>query len=59
MLFYINYNGNNDGLFISPTLSLSVRNLPAALFLQATQGIVSNIEPWPGFKWNLGVSYSL
>jgi hypothetical protein len=59
MLFYINYNGNNDGLFISPTLSLSVSNLPAALFLQATQGIVSNIEPWPGFKWNLGVSYSL
>ncbi len=59
MLFYINYNGNNDGLFISPTLSLSVRNIPAALFFQATQGIQSNIDPWPGFKWNVGVSYYL
>lgn len=59
MLFYINYNGNNDGLFISPTVSLSVRNIPAAVFLQATQAIESNIEPWPGFKWNIGVSYNL
>ena len=59
MLFYISYSGNNDGLFVSPILSVSVKNIPLALFFQATQAIQSNIEPWPGFKWNVGLSYSL
>lgn len=59
MLFYISYSGNNDGLFVSPTISFSIRNIPLALFFQATQAIQSNIEPWPGFKWNIGLSYHL
>jgi hypothetical protein len=59
MLFYINYDGNNDGLFVSPKISLSVRNIPASVFLQATQAIQSNIDPFPGFRWNVGISYSL
>lgn len=59
MLFYINYTGKNDGLFFSPKMSLSLRNFPASLFFQATQSIQSNISPWPGFKWNVGISYNL
>jgi hypothetical protein len=57
--FYINYTGKNDGLFISPKASVSVINLPFSIFLQATQALNSNISPWPGFKWNVGIGYSL
>lgn len=59
MLFYINYDGKNDGLFISPKITASVRDIPFSIFLQATQAIQSNIEPFPGFRWNVGISYSL
>jgi len=59
MLFSILYDGNNDGLFVSPTVSFSIRDIPVALFFQATQAIQSNISPWPGFKWNVGISYDI
>lgn len=59
MLFYVNYTGSNDGLFVSPKVSLSMRNIPVSIFFQATQSIESNISPWPGFKCNVGISYSL
>lgn len=59
MLFYINYTGNNDGLFISPTMALSAADIPFSLFFQATQALQSNITPWPGFKWDVGISYGL
>lgn len=58
-VFYINYDGNNDGFFVSPKITSTVRNIPFALFFQATQAISSNIEPFPGFRWNVGVSYTL
>ena len=58
-LFYINYDGSNDGLFISPRISASAVRLPFDLFLQATQVISSNIEPDPGFKWNIGLACNL
>jgi hypothetical protein len=57
-LFYIGYDGNNDGFFVSPRLSASLENLPLSLYFQATQAIESNIEPYPGFKWNVGLMYS-
>jgi hypothetical protein len=58
-LFYIDYEGNNDGLFISPKISSSVRNLPYSIFFQPIQALQSNISPFPGFRWNLGLSYTL
>jgi len=58
-VFYINYDGNNDGLFVAPKISSSARNIPFSLFLQATQAINSNISPFPGFRWNIGISYVL
>ena len=58
-VFYINYDGNNDGFFVSPKLTSTVRNVPFSLFFQATQAISSNISPFPGFRWNLGVGYTL
>ena len=57
-LFYINYTGNNDGLFISPRIAASYNKVPVSIFFQATQALASNIEPFPGFKWNLGMAYS-
>jgi hypothetical protein len=56
-IFYIDYDGNNDGLFVSPKISLSGKSISLALFFQATQPLVTNISPYPGFEWNLGVSY--
>jgi hypothetical protein len=57
--FYIDYDGNNDGLFVAPRISSSVRNVPVSLYFQATQAIKSNISLFPGFRWNLGMSYTL
>jgi hypothetical protein len=59
MLFYINYTGENDGLFVSPRLSVSIRNPRLSLFFQANQAISTNIEPFPGFNWNVGLAYTL
>ena len=58
-IFYIDYDGNNDGLFVSPKVSSSIRDVPFSVFFQATQSISSNIEPFPGFRWNVGISYTL
>jgi hypothetical protein len=57
-LFYINYTGKNDGLFISPRLTAAISDTPFAIFFQATQPISSNIEPFPDFRWNVGLSYT-
>jgi len=58
-LFYINYDGNNDGLFVSPSATVSYRGLPFSVFWQATQPISTDIVPSPAFKWNIGISYTL
>jgi len=55
--FYINYTDENDGLFISPKISFSVRNIPAFIFGQAIQPLISNISPYPDFQWNIGLGY--
>ena len=58
-IFYLEYTGNNDGLFTAAYVSASLRNIPFAIFFQAIQALDSNITPFPGFKWNLGLSYTL
>ena len=58
-LFYINYDGNNDGLFVAPRVAFSVRNFPVSIFSQVVQAITSNIEPFPGFNINVGIGYTL
>jgi hypothetical protein len=58
-VFYINYEGDNDGLFVTPNVSASFKNCPFSLFIMATQAITSNIKPFPGFRWNVGVAYTL
>jgi hypothetical protein len=58
-LFYINYDGDNDGLFVSPKISSTARNVPFSIFFQATQALSSNISPFPGFRWNIGLAYTL
>lgn len=58
-VFYIDYEGNNDGLFISPKISSSLRKVPFTIFFQPIQALASNILPYPGFRWNLGVAYTL
>jgi hypothetical protein len=56
-VFYINYEGNNDGLFVTPRITFSMVNFPLTLFALATQPISSNIEPYPDFQWNIGLGY--
>jgi hypothetical protein len=56
-VFYIDYTGANDGLFVSPKIASSLKDLPISIFFQATQAITSNIVPFPGFRWNAGVAY--
>lgn len=58
-IFYIDYEGNNDGLFLSPKVSASLRNIPFTIFFQPIQALYSNISPFPGFRWNLGLAYTL
>jgi hypothetical protein len=59
-LYYINYTGENDGLFVSPKISASCRKFPSySLFYQANQAIQSNIKPFPAFISNVGISYTL
>jgi len=58
-IFYIEYTGNNDGLFVAGNVSASIRNVPFAILFQAIQALDSNIIPFPGFKWNVGLSYTL
>lgn len=56
-VFYINYTGKNDGLFIAPKISSSMRNIPVSINFQVTQAMKSNISPFPGFRWNAGVAF--
>ena len=58
-IFYIEYQGKNDGLFLSPKITSSLRNVPFSVFFQPIQALYSNITPFPGFRWNLGIAYSL
>ena len=58
-IFYIDYEGDNDGLFLSPKVTASLRDKPFTIFFQPIQALESNISPFPGFRWNLGVAYML
>ena len=58
-IFYIDYEGANDGLFLSPKITAALRDKPFTLFFQPIQALESNITPFPGFRWNLGLAYAL
>lgn len=58
-LFYINYTADNDGLFLSPKITCSLKRAPASVYLHCIQALSSNIVPNPGFSWNLGISYAI
>jgi hypothetical protein len=57
-VFGISYTGKNDGFFTTPSLSASMKGYPVSVYLQATQPLQTNIVPYPGFNWNVGMSYS-
>lgn len=58
-IFYINYTGNEKGLFTAGSLTGSLRKVPFSVFFQAIQALSSTIDPFPPFKWNLGLAYTL
>lgn len=58
-LFYIDYTGDNDGLFTAVFVSASLREIPFSIFFQGIQPLWSNISPAPQFKWNLGLAYRI
>jgi hypothetical protein len=55
--FYINYTDNNDGFFISPKVSFSLKKPSFFIFGQLIQPLTSNIDPYPDFQWNIGIGY--
>jgi hypothetical protein len=57
-IFNIAYDGNNDGLFVSPRIAASGKKVAVSVFFQVIQPVTTNISPNPGFQWNLGASYS-
>lgn len=57
-IFYIDYDGNNDGLFVTPKVSFSAHDFPLSVFFQAIEAIKSNISPFPGFRWNAGLAFT-
>ena len=56
-LFYIDYTGNNDGLFISPKFSATSTNLPLSAFFQLNHPLTSNMAPYPSTQYNIGLGY--
>ena len=58
-VFYLNYTGDNDGLFAAGNISASLQNIPFSIFFQAIQALASNITPFPEFKWNVGLAYTI
>lgn len=56
--FYMDNTGKMDGLLISGKFILSYTKTHISLFTQETQALLSNMEPFPGFTWNVGVSWS-
>jgi hypothetical protein len=58
-LFYLDYNGDNDGLFTAANISASLRDIPLPVFFQGILPLWSNISPGPEFKWNVGLAYSI
>jgi hypothetical protein len=56
--FYIDYTDNNDGLFVSPTITCSSTDIPAFIFFQGIQALTSNMSPEPEFSWNLGLGFT-
>ncbi|HLF35048.1 MAG TPA: hypothetical protein VI583_12470 [Cyclobacteriaceae bacterium] len=55
--FYLDYTQENDGLFLSPKIALNVKDIPFSIYFQCTQALVSNISPYPGFRWNAGAAF--
>lgn len=58
-VFYINYTGNNDGLFTAAYVSASIRDLPFSVFFQGIQDLWTNMDQSPPFKWNVGLAYHI
>jgi len=58
-VFYIDYTGDNDGLFTAAYLSASIRNFPLSVFFQGIMDLWTNMDPSPGFKWNAGIAYRI
>lgn len=58
-VFYIDYTGNNDGLFTAGLLSASLLNFPLSVFFQGIQDLWTNMDPSPEFKWNVGLAYQI
>ena len=56
-LFYLDYTAENDGLFFAGKISPSLKGCPVHVFFQWVQALWSNIDPFPGFRWNAGVAY--
>lgn len=57
-IFYLNLDGATDGFFIAGVLGIGLTKLPLVLSTQFNQTLTTSISPDPGFKWNVGLSYS-
>ena len=56
-VFYLKVDGQ-DGLFFSPTVGFGIKNFPMSLSSQINTTITTNMNPDPGFKWNVALNYN-
>ena len=57
-LFYLNIDGASDGYFVAGVFGIGHSKIPLVLSTQINQTLTTNLSPDPGFKWNVGLSYS-
>jgi len=55
-LFYFDFDGEIDGLFISASLNVRYKKIPVAYYMQAALPLWTNF-PGNSFKWNAGLVY--
>ena len=58
-VFYLNTDHKNDGFFISVITGAGHKKIPLFFSNQVTSTITTNMDPDPGFKWNLSLTYIL
>lgn len=56
-IFYLNVD-RQDGIFFSPTVGFGLNKFPLFFSSQVNTTLITNMNPDPGFKWNVALNYN-